>query len=63
MPPGTTSSRTCSQPRTKEGKWVSCAYRNHEKGGIEADHTGALEYKHVWGLRHDGLLFSSGWHT
>ena len=30
-------------------------------GGIGADHTGALEYKYVWVVRHDGLLFASGW--
>ena len=47
---------------TAEGKWVSHVYQNPESGGIGADHTGALEYKHVWVVRHDGLLFASGWH-
>ena len=47
---------------TEDGKWVSYVYRNPENGGIGADHTGALEYKHVWVVRHDGLLFASGWH-
>ena len=47
---------------TEEGKWVSYVYRNPEKEGIGSDHTGALEYKHVWAVRHDGLLFASGWH-
>ena len=47
---------------TEEGKWVSHVYQNPESGGIGADHTGALEYKHVWVVRHDGLLFASGWH-
>ena len=47
---------------TEDGKWVSYVYRNPESGGIGADHTGALEYKHVWVVRHDGLLFASGWH-
>ena len=47
---------------TEEGKWVSYVYRNPERGGIGDDHTGALEYKHVWAVRHDGLLFASGWH-
>ncbi len=47
---------------TEDGKWVSYVFRNPQSGGIEADHTGALEYKHVWAVRHDGLLFASGWH-
>ena len=46
----------------EEGKWVSCVYLNPESGGIGEDPTGALEYKHVWVVRHDGLLFASGWH-
>ena len=48
---------------TEEGKWVSYVYLNPESGGIGAAHTGALEYKHVWAVRHDGLLFASGWHV
>ncbi len=48
---------------SKEGRWVSYAYRNPERGGIGPGHTGALEYKHVWVVRHDGLLFASGWHV
>ncbi len=47
---------------TEEGKWVSYVYQNPESGGIGDDHIGALEYKHVWVVRHDGLLFASGWH-
>ena len=47
---------------TEDGKWVSYVYRNPESGGIGADHTGALEYKHVWVVGHDGLRFASGWH-
>ena len=48
---------------TDEGKWVSYVYRNPESGGVGEDHSGALEYKHVWTVRHDGLLFASGWHV
>ena len=48
---------------TEKGKWVSYVYRNPESGGIGDGHTGALEYKHVWVVRHDGLLFASGWHV
>ena len=47
---------------TEDGKWVSYVFRNPEKGSFGPDHTGALEYKHVWVVRHDGLLFASGWH-
>ena len=48
---------------TEDGKWVSYVYQNPESGGIGIDHTGALEYKHVWAVRHDGLLFASGWYV
>ena len=46
---------------TEEGKWVSYVYRNPESGGlgIDFDH---LELKNVWAVRHDGLLFASGWY-
>ena len=47
---------------TEDGRWVSYVYRNPESGGIGDDHTGALEYKYVWVVRRDGLLFASGWH-
>ena len=47
---------------TEDGKWGSYVYRSPESGGLGADHTGALEYKHVWVVRHDGLLFVSGWY-
>ena len=47
---------------TEDGKWVSYVFRNPESGGIGDDHTGALEYKHVWVVRRDGMLFASGWH-
>ena len=45
---------------TEDGKWVSYVYRNPESGGlgIDFDH---LELKNVWAVRHDGLLFASGW--
>ena len=46
-----------------EWKWVSYVFRNPEKGGLGLDHTGALEYKHVWAQRNEGLLFASGWHV
>ena len=47
---------------TEEGKWVSYVFRNPERGGLGADHTGELELKNAWVVRHDGLLFGSGWY-
>ena len=46
---------------TEDGKWVSYVYRNPESGGlgVDFDH---LELKNVWVVRHDGLLFASGWY-
>ena len=41
---------------TEEGKWVSYVYGNPvASGGLGSDHTGALEYKHVWTVRRDAL--------
>ena len=47
---------------TEDGKWVSYVYRNPESGGIGDDHTGTLQLKNAWVVRHDGLLFASGWY-
>ena len=44
---------------TEEGKWVSYVYRNPASGGIG---TGNFELKNAWVIKHDGLLFGSGWH-
>ena len=41
---------------TPDGKWVSYVYWDPKVPG-------ALEYKHVWVVRHDGLLFASGWYA
>ena len=46
---------------TEEGKWVSYVFRNPENGGVGTDFRD-LELKNVWIVRHDGLLFASGWH-
>ena len=40
---------------TEEGKWVSYIFLNPD--------TGELESKHSWVVKHDGLLFGSGWYT
>ena len=48
---------------TEDGKWVSYVYRNPESEIPGSDHIGTHEYKHVWAVRHDGLLFASGWYV
>ena len=47
---------------TAEGKWVSYVFRNPESGGVGSGNFGDLELKNVWVVRHDGLLFASGWY-
>ena len=47
---------------TDESKGVSYGYFNPETGGFGEDHTGALEYKDVWLVEHDGPVFGSGRH-
>ncbi len=44
---------------TEEGKWVSYVYRNPESGGVGS---GDFELKNAWMMKHDGLLFGSGWY-
>ena len=48
---------------TGEGKWVSYVFRNPESGSLGSDHTGTLQLKNAWVVRHDGLLFASGWYV
>ncbi len=47
----------------EDGKWVS--YVDDLPGAPVSDRTqkGAVEYKHVWVVKHDGLLFGSGWYV
>ena len=40
---------------TEAGSWVSYVYENPARGGF-------LETKHSWVIRHDGLIFGSGWY-
>ena len=47
---------------TETGKWVSYVFRNPESGDLGAGYIGELELKNVWVVRHDGLLFASGWY-
>ena len=44
---------------TEEGKWVSYVYRNPESDGIGY---GDFQMKNAWAIRHDGLVFGSGWY-
>ena len=39
---------------TEAGKWVDYIFFNPA--------TGREEYKHTWAVRHDGLIFGSGWY-
>ena len=39
---------------TEEGKWVDYIFLNPVSGN--------QEYKHSWVVRHDGLIFGSGWY-
>ena len=48
---------------TEEGKWVSYVFRNPESGSLGSDHSGTLQLKNAWVVRHDGLLFASGWYV
>ena len=38
-------------------------YRNPESGGLGSDNTGAMQLKNAWVVKHDGLLFASGWYV
>ena len=48
---------------TGEGKWVSYVFRNPESGSLGSDHSGTLQLKNAWVVRHNGLLFASGWYV
>ena len=46
----------------EDGAWVSYVYNNPATENIGPDHLGAIQLKHAWVIRHDGLLFGSGWY-
>ena len=46
---------------TEQGKWVSYVYRNPETVG-SGEESRVYELKNVWVVRHDNLLFCSGWY-
>ncbi len=43
----------------EDGKWVSYVYKNPEDRRPGTDD---FELKNVWAVRHDGLIFASGWY-
>ncbi|MXZ90401.1 MAG: hypothetical protein F4W95_07240 [Chloroflexi bacterium] len=45
---------------TEDGKWVSYVYRNPNGRRIGS---GPLELRNLWVVRHDSLLFGSGWNV
>ena len=47
---------------TEEGAWVSYVYNNPASGNVGGDNLCAIQLKHAWVVRHDGLLFGSGWY-
>ena len=48
---------------TDDGKWVSYVYQNPESGGLGSGNTGGMQLKNAWVMKHDGLLFASGWYV
>ena len=38
-------------------------YQNPESGGLGSDNTGGMQLKNAWVVKHDGLLFASGWYV
>ena len=46
----------------EEGRWVSYVYRNPESGDIDSGDFSELQLKNAWVVKHDGLLFVSGWY-
>ena len=47
---------------TADGKWVSYVYRNPETADAGSEDFGDLQLKNAWVVRHDGMLFGSGWY-
>ena len=47
---------------TEDGKWVSYVYNNPEATGLGSELVDHYQLKRAWVVRHDGLLFGSGWY-
>ena len=48
---------------TEAGKWVTYVYRNPSTGDVGSGDFGDVQLKNAWVVRHDGLLFGSGWYV
>ena len=48
---------------TEAGKWVTYVYKNPATGDVGSGDFGDLQLKNAWVVRHDGLLFGSGWYV
>ena len=47
---------------TEDGRWVSYVYNNPEVTGLDPERVDRYQLKKAWVVRHDGLLFGSGWY-
>ena len=47
---------------TEAGKWVSYVYRNPERAVLSPGDLSNVDLKNAWVVRHNGLLFASGWY-
>ena len=47
----------------EDGTWVSYVYTNPKNGRIDSPDPTDVELKSAWAVRHDGLLFVSGWYV
>ena len=48
---------------TEDGKWVSYVYQNPERTNFSPGELSDVDLKNAWVVRHDGLLFGSGWYV
>ena len=47
---------------TQDGKWVPYVYNNPETDSLGSERVNDYQLKSAWVVRHDGLLFGSGWY-
>ncbi len=47
---------------TEEGSWLAYAFQNPGTGDINAGDFGEIELKNSWVVRHDDMVFGSGWY-
>ena len=46
----------------EEGKWVTYVYQNPAMAGITPQDLSLVDLKNAWVVRHDELIFASGWY-